>query len=68
MNRKDRINLQSDDKGDPNDTVWFFRSPDNKHYHNDEDCRLINEGTKTKPTSRQGAWKRWLAPCRICVL
>lgn len=69
MPREQRIDRQEQDNGDPDDTVWYVsvNGNGNRAYHENDDCQYIRH-TEPKDTTREGAQKRWLAPCQNCIL
>lgn len=62
--RSERISRQSEDTGDPKDTVWLS-GRGAYVYHDESECpRVYEPDDKT----RAEAQARWLAPCARCCL
>lgn len=68
--REDRIERQALDGGGPDETVYTSDNGHNgnrKIYHDDEDCvRFQSDGRREM--TREGAKRRWLGPCLVCVV
>lgn len=66
---EEKIDKQKLDDGDLDEDVWYYRSPDSNHYHEDPQCVTIYKPVdEMKSTTRKMAHRRWLAPCSRCVL
>jgi len=66
---EEKMNKQKQDNGDMSGEVWYYRSPDSNHYHEDPQCATIYKSIEEmKSTTRELAQRRWLAPCSRCVL
>lgn len=76
MRRAERLSLQDDDDGDPDDTVFvahYNAAGANSEQYHEAGCRYLRrsrQGSDKDPDSmsREDAQHRWLAPCRACVL
>lgn len=68
--REERIDLQASDDGDPDDEVYVSARTNRnaRAYHVDPDCNSLPNEIPYRVISRQAAQRRWLGPCRICVL
>lgn len=58
------------DTGAADEQVWVKRSKGGTRsaYHNDPDCRGLNNVTEQRSFERRQAQRRLFAPCRFCVL
>lgn len=72
MTRDDRLALQEDDDGSPDETVYLGKGGragnGTTTYHEDRECSFLGRAETVTTTTREGAWRRWLAPCSHCVL
>lgn len=64
--RRERIDAQQHDTGDPDDTVWVT-GYQASHYHSNPECQQLT-GSSADESCREDAQHRWLAPCGKCVL
>lgn len=65
--RDDRLDRQSKDWGDEQDTVYRLDSSNSMCYHGEADCHNLARGDDVLETTRAAAKRRWLAPCGVCV-
>lgn len=63
--RSERLERQKRDEKETGTVYYTGRAPGN-HYHEDPDCRYVNK--ELVPISREDAKRRWLSPCKGCVL
>jgi len=79
MSREERIALQKEDRGDPEDTVYYLpakveewgsrEKTRGRVYHGRVDCPNIRQsGREPSAVTRAAAQRRWLAPCKFCIL
>lgn len=62
------IELQDEDDGEPDETVYTTNKRWSTHYHDSEDCRLLARTDSLNNVTREKAQMKWLGPCPVCVL
>jgi len=65
--RDERVAMQEHDDGARDDTVFVSRSGNRYSYHDDPACVNQRDNDPVEQ-SRAAAQRRWLAPCRACIL
>ena len=61
-----RFERQERDTGEPDDTVYVAGR--GKCYHELPRCGLANAAATYQELTREEAQRKWLAPCKTCVL